>query len=216
MIPPAPPPSTSISSPRLPKAPSFAESCVIQQRLTLGRLQAPVNVIPARKAKPGVFSRLQINSLLSGCQRHGGARARPRVPGLHPTGMRGWSAPSSSQPTACTAGDSPAASPGGAAGWQGLNQGCLVSHGDPGGVAWLLATTLNFPQAAVRSSTPPQIQLAFLLSHTPKFLCFKPLCKARRITGSTMVVTQLAGAKDLYYFFLALESNLAVPCTAGI
>lgn len=119
-------------------------------------------------------------------------------------------------------GTAPQPAPGGVGGWLGLNRGCLALRGAPEGLSWLLATNLNFPQAAVCSSSPPpppQIQPAFLLSRTPKFLswrCFKLLCKAQRITGSTMVVTLLAGAKDLLFFFLALESNLAVPCTAGI
>lgn len=53
-----------------------------------------------------------------------------------------------------------------------------------------------FLKLLVCSSSPPslpptQTQLAFLLSRTLKFLswrCFKPLHKAWKITGSTMVV----------------------------
>lgn len=103
---------------QLLKALGFAESCIIRQRLSLGRLQAPVNVIPARKAKPGGFSRLRINSLLSGCQRHrGGGTQGTR----HVRGSQGCTAPGCTaalhhpqpQSTSFMDGDDPAPSPGG-------------------------------------------------------------------------------------------------------
>lgn len=88
----------------------------------------------------------------------------------------------------------------------------------PQGISWLPATTLNFPPAVCSSASPRNPARLSFLSPTSKFLsprCFKPLRKAWRITGSTMVVTLQAGAEDLEFFFLAFESNLAVPCTAG-
>lgn len=81
----SPPPS--VGSSELPKAPGFAESCIIRQRLSLGRLQAPVTVIPARMQSWAASPGCGLTPCSAGASGTGGLLwdpAHPGVPALHP------------------------------------------------------------------------------------------------------------------------------------
>lgn len=133
-LPQSPPP---ISSSELPKAPGFAESCIIQQRLSLGRLQAPVTVIPVRMQSQAASPCWGLIPCSGGAQ--GGSRGTQHIWGSQPCTPQDWG---QSQPGFTSSGMGQLHS----RTW-GYREGLREvpgGVGDPRGISWLLATTLNF------------------------------------------------------------------------